>query len=126
MQIESMEQLMTLARALAPAPAPEEAGSPSFVGKICLVRTYASGVHCGTVVYHQGQEVVLRDARRLWEWHAVGGISLSEVARNGIHHKGSRVCLTVPEILISDFLELIPVSPDAGRLIMSAPVHMPE
>ena len=98
---------------------------PAFtphIGKECVVRTYASGVHFGTVVAQSGRQVEIKDARRLWKWHAKSGISLSEVALDGIDASKSRICATVPSITITDALELIPASPSAASTIREAPV----
>lgn len=98
---------------------------PAFtphIGKECVVRTYASGVHFGVVVAQSGRQVELKDARRLWKWHAKSGISLSEVAVDGIDDSKSRICATVPAITITDALEIIPASTGAILTIRNAPV----
>lgn len=46
-----------------------------------IVRTYSAGVFAGMLFARQGQEVVLRDARRLWYWS--GAASLSQLATEG-------------------------------------------
>jgi len=98
---------------------------PTFtphIGVQCIVRTYASGVHYGTVVAQSGRAVEIADARRLWRWHAKDGISLSDVAVSGIDASKSRICATVPTMTVLDALEIIPVSATAGSSIESAPV----
>lgn len=92
------------------------------IGNKCIIRTYASGVHFGVVVDHNGRQVELKDARRLWKWHATKGISLSDVAMNGIDPSKSRICCTVPQMTILDALEIIPASDVAAGLIEGAPV----
>lgn len=92
------------------------------IGKKCIIRTYASGVHYGTLVSHNGREVELKDARRLWRWRAVAGISLSEVACNGIDAGKSRICALVPAMTILDALEIIPALDGAVSSIEGAAV----
>lgn len=92
------------------------------IGKRCIIRTYASGVHFGTVVAQSGRQVELAYARRLWKWHSVEGISLSDVAMTGIDHSESHVCATVPAITITDALEIIPTTGIAANSITDAPV----
>ena len=46
--------------------------------KYVIVRTYSAGVFAGYLVSRKGQEVVLKDARRLWFW--AGAASLSQLA----------------------------------------------
>ena len=46
-----------------------------------IVRTYSAGVFAGFVESRNGQEVVMRKARRIWYWD--GAASLSELAVHG-------------------------------------------
>ena len=92
------------------------------IGKKCIIRTYASGVHFGTVVAQSGRQIELKNSRRMWKWHAKSGISLSEVSVDGIDHDKSRICATIPNITITDALEIIPASESAISSIESAEV----
>ena len=49
--------------------------------KYCIVRTYSAGVFAGYVESRKGQEIVMRDARRIWYW--AGAASLSQLAVDG-------------------------------------------
>jgi hypothetical protein len=49
--------------------------------KYVIVRTYSAGVFAGELESRNGQEVVLRNARRLWYW--AGAASLSQLAMEG-------------------------------------------
>lgn len=46
-----------------------------------IVRTYSAGVFAGELESRNGQEVVMRNARRLWYWD--GASSLSQLAMEG-------------------------------------------
>lgn len=46
-----------------------------------IVRTYSAGVFAGTIESRNGQEVVMRNARRLWYWD--GASTLSELSMMG-------------------------------------------
>jgi hypothetical protein len=48
--------------------------------KAVIVRTYSAGVFYGYLESQVGQEVVLKNARRMWCWF---GASLSECAQSG-------------------------------------------
>ena len=48
--------------------------------KAVIVRTYSAGVFYGYLESQVGQEVVLKNARRMWQWY---GASLSECAQSG-------------------------------------------
>lgn len=49
--------------------------------KYVICRTYSAGVFAGYLESRSGQEVVLRNARRLWYWE--GAASLSQLAEEG-------------------------------------------
>jgi hypothetical protein len=49
--------------------------------KYVIVRTYSAGVFAGYLVSRKGQEVVLKNARRIWYWD--GAASLSQLAMEG-------------------------------------------
>jgi len=49
--------------------------------KYVIVRTYSAGVFAGELETRTGQEVVMRNARRLWYW--AGAASLSQLAQEG-------------------------------------------
>jgi hypothetical protein len=49
--------------------------------KYVIVRTYSAGVFAGYLESRNGQEVVLRKARRIWYWS--GAASLSQLAEEG-------------------------------------------
>lgn len=49
--------------------------------KYVIVRTYSAGCFAGYLESEKGQEVVLTNARRLWQWS--GAASLSQLAVTG-------------------------------------------
>ena len=73
-----------------------------------LIRTYSAGVHIGTLKSRKGKEVVLTNARRLWYWK--GAFTLSVVATKGVDREQSRISLPVPEITLTEAIEIIPIS----------------
>lgn len=92
------------------------------IGKRCIVRTYASGVFCGTVIAHDGRMVELHDSRRLWSWKASESISLSAVATAGVVPANCRFPQPVPAMTVLDALEIIPASAAALASIDATPV----
>lgn len=92
------------------------------IGKRCIVRTYASGVFCATVVDQNGRMVELKDSRRLWLWQASQSVSLSSVAVNGVVPEKCRFPETVPQMTVLDVLEIIPASETALASIDACPV----
>lgn len=80
-----------------------------MVGKYCIARCYSAGVHAGEVVSVDGENVILKDSRRLWSWKAKNGVALSGVAQTGIK-EGSKLDLSNPLIYLTGVCELIPCS----------------
>ena len=51
------------------------------INSYVIVRTYSAGCFAGILTERNGREVLLTNARRLWEWY--GAASLSELAARG-------------------------------------------
>ena len=88
-------------------------------GSFVLVRTYSAGVHFGILDSHEGKQVVLKNARRLWSWK--GACSLNQVAMDGVDLSDSKISIPVPHITLTEAIEIIPMSPKAGKTMMEAP-----
>ena len=80
-----------------------------FVGKYVIARCYSAGVHAGEVVSVDGENVILKDSRRLWSWKAADGRALSGVAQHGITSE-SKLDVINPVIYLTGVCELIPVA----------------
>lgn len=90
-----------------------------LIGKRCIIRTYAAGVHYGEIAEKDGKEVILKNARRLWYWKTNNkGVSLNEVANNGLA-KDSKVCATV-DLIWLEAVEIIPCTKEAIKSIEGA------
>ncbi len=84
----------------------------NFLDKFVVIRTYSAGVHIGILSYHEGKEVVLKNSIRIWQW--AGAFSLSELATRGTKEPGKcRFAVEVPEILLTETIEIIPISKEA-------------
>lgn len=81
-------------------------------GDFVLIRTQTAGVHFGTLVDRDGQEVHLSNARRLWSW--TGALSLSEIAMKGIDVQNSKISIAVDEIILPQATEIIGVNKDSN------------
>lgn len=82
-----------------------------FVGKYVIVRCYSAGVHAGELVSQTGDQVVLKNSRRLWQWVAKSGIALSGLAINGI--KSGKIDTLLPDLFLTGVIETIPCSEHA-------------
>lgn len=81
-----------------------------LIGKYCIARCYAAGVHAGVVEDVDGENVVMRDSRRLWSWKAKDGVALSGVAQNGLAKDGNKLDVINPVLYLTGVCELIPTT----------------
>lgn len=90
-------------------------------GDYIICRTYTAGVFAGTLKSRNGKEVVLTNARRLWFWS--GAASLSQLSMEGVKRpKQCKFPAEVPEVLLTEAIELLPVSSEAKTSIAGVPV----
>lgn len=86
-----------------------------------IVRTYSAGVFEGRLAYREGKEVELLDARRLWYWK--GAASLSELCQRGVlYPEECKFPMRVPSVILTEAIEILPVTPEAHRSIEAVPV----
>ena len=90
------------------------------LNKKVIVRAHRAGVFFGTIVRKDGNEVELKDCRRIWYWN--GAASLSELALSGVKREGSKFSVTVESIVILGVIEIIPCTEEAIKNIESVPV----
>ena len=81
--------------------------------KKVLIRSYAAGVHFGTLEREEftpsGKVVVLSNTRRVWYWS--GAASLSQMAAEGVKNPDScKFSVPVPENEIVNVIETIPLT----------------
>jgi hypothetical protein len=92
-------------------------------GRYVIVRTYSAGVFAGEIESRsrQGQEVVLRNARRVWSW--AGAATLSELAQRGTS-KPSECKFPVPvdRVELMQAIEILDVTEAARKSIEGVPV----
>ena len=88
--------------------------------KYSVIRTYSAGVHIGyfkEFAKNNPQQTTLLNSRRLHGWN--GACSLSQVALDGVA-EGSRIAMEVPEIILTDVIEVIPCSEKAAEFFKVA------
>lgn len=94
--------------------------SHPYIGKKVLVRTYASGVHIGTLKeYSNTRSGFLSDSQRIHQWS--GAFTLSKVATAGI--TGGRISCINPEIYIEQVEEIMLISDKALDSISKLGIH---
>jgi len=86
-----------------------------------IVRTYSAGVFAGYVELRNGQEVVLRNARRLWCWS--GAASLSQLAIDGTKKPNDcKFPAEVSRIELLQAIEILDVTKKAQDSIASVKI----
>ena len=91
--------------------------------KYVIVRTYSMGVFAGELERREGNEVTLKNARRLWHWE--GAASLSQLATDGT--SDPKNCKFPKEVLSVDLispygLEILDVTDKARESISSVKI----
>lgn len=87
----------------------------SFDGmEYVIVRTYSAGVFAGYLAKREGQEVLMRHARRLWYWS--GAATLSQLAMEGTKKPSEcKFPMPVDSIVLTEAIEIIPVTKEAKK-----------
>ncbi len=86
-----------------------------------IVRTYSAGVFAGTIVSRKGQQVVMKNARRIWRWE--GAASLSQLAVEGTNKPSEcKFPVEVPEVTLTQAIEVILCTSQAEASIKAVPV----
>lgn len=90
------------------------------MSKYVIVRTYSAGVFAGELESRTGQEVVLRNARRLWYW--AGAASLSQLATSGTSRPNDcKFPVAVDRVELLQAIEILDVTTDARKSIEAVP-----
>ena len=88
----------------------------NYIGKKVIIRGNSSGVEFGELVAQEGQEVTLKNARRIWYWK--GAASLSQLAKDGTSNPSEcKFTVYVDSITILDAIEIIPCTDKAIKSI---------
>ena len=89
--------------------------------KYQIVRTYSAGVFAGYTESRNGQEIVMRKARRLWYWD--GAASLSQLAMEGVKKpENCKFPCEVDRVEILDAIEIIDCTEAARKNIQGVKV----
>ena len=97
--------------------------STSFLGEYVIIRTYSAGVWAGFLKEKVKNEVYLTEARRLYRWSNIEGISLSGISLNGLKKETSKICAPVPMVWL-EAIEIIPCSKLAQQSIINQPIYI--
>lgn len=90
-----------------------------------IVRTYSAGVFAGYLKSRKGQEVVLINARRLWQWY--GAASLSQLSVDGVGKPADcKFPCEVEQVELLQAIEIVPCTKKAQESIKNVPVWTAE
>jgi hypothetical protein len=85
-----------------------------------ICRTYSAGVFAGYLESRNGQEVVMRNARRLWQW--AGAASLSQLAMQGTSKpKECKFPCAVDRVELTQAIEILDCTENAKVSISGVP-----
>lgn len=89
--------------------------------KYVIVRTYSAGVFAGELESRNGQEVVMRNARRIWYWS--GAASLSQLAMEGTKDPANcKFPCEVDRVELLQAIEILDVTQQARESIKGVPI----
>ena len=89
--------------------------------KYVIVRTYSAGVFAGELESKKGQEVVLRNARRIWYWS--GAASLSQLAMEGTKDPfNCKFPCPVDRVELLQTIEILDTTAVAEKSIKETPI----
>lgn len=89
--------------------------------KYVICRTYSAGVFAGYLESRNGQEVVMRNARRIWYWD--GAASLSQLAMCGTSKPEScKFPEAVDRVELLQAIEILDCTDNAKESIEACPI----
>lgn len=92
-----------------------------YINEKVIIRADRAGVFYGTLAEKEGTEVELKDCRRIWYWD--GAASISELALSGVTKPYEcKFSVTVPQIVVTGVIEIIPCTEAAINSIEAVPV----
>lgn len=92
----------------------------TLIDKKVVIRGYYCGNWIGeleAITTMDCKTVILKDAYRLWSWKTKQGVSLSEIAVNGVS-EGTIPC-AVPKVVLTDCYEIIEATEAAYESVKS-------
>ena len=89
--------------------------------KYFIVRSYSAGVFAGYIESRNGQEVIMKKARRLWYWD--GAASLSQLAMEGVSKpENCKFPCEVDRVELLQVIEILDCTEDAQKSIAAVPI----
>lgn len=87
--------------------------------KYYIIRGDRSGVFFGQIAGRNGQEVELRNVRKLWWWD--GACAVEQLAIDGVTRpRECKFTVVVPEMIVTDAIQIVPCSDKATKILAEA------
>ena len=84
--------------------------------KYYIIRGDRSGVFFGQIAGRNGQEVELRNVRKLWYWD--GACAVEQLAVDGVTNPSDcKFTVVVPEMVVTDAIQILPCSDKAAKIL---------
>ena len=84
--------------------------------KYYIIRGDRSGVFFGQIAGRNGQEVELRNVRKLWYWE--GACAVEQLAVDGVTNPIScKFTVVVPEMVVTDTIQILSCSDKAEKIL---------
>ena len=116
MKLKDLSCLVNMLTGAVPAINDESEIVSSYAGNLYIVRTCSAGVFFGEIVKRNGREVIMRNARRLWQWS--GAASLSQLAMEGVKNPdGCKFPCAVESVELLEVIEILKCSDAAIKSI---------
>ena len=98
-----------------------EADLNEILGQPVLVRCDRSGVFYARIEKREGQEAVLRNARKIWYWS--GAASLAQMAIDGVANPDQcKFPEAVSKITVLDVIEILETTEKARKSLEEVPI----
>lgn len=92
-----------------------------FIGKHVIVRSHMAGVFFAILLAKNGQELTLGNARKFYYFS--GANTVEDLADKGaLNIEECKLTVAIDEIMISDYVQILPCTPKAIKQINSIPV----
>lgn len=97
-----------------------------LIGQAVIIRCKDAGVHYGILEDYEGRTVTLSKSRRMWQWKAASGHTLSGCAVNGIDNTNSKIAAEISTIVLPEACEIIECTEKAIATIGDADEYQPD
>lgn len=92
-----------------------------FIGKYVIVRSNMAGVFFGILKQKEGQELTLEKARKFYYFS--GANTVEDLADKGaLNPKNCKLTVEVDQIVISEYVQILPCTEEAIKQIKSIEV----